>query len=485
MAEQGLKATALEQPLIPGRAGSDKDSQHEVEPTRVEPPDGGAWAWLVMSACFLVNGIIFGIINTFGILFVELKKEMVANGVEDASAKCSLVGSLTIGTTFFLSFLVGILSDKIGLRATAVLGSCLATTGMGLSALVGYKQVEILYLTYGIMFGAGASLVYTPSLTILGHYFKKRMGIVNGIVTAGSSIFTIGLSFVNQYILEHHGLEPCLQLLASLTSILIICSFTFTPLLPPAPPPAVQNASAFKRLLEKVVYLDNWRNKRFVIWTLAIPLALFGYFVPYVHLPQFARNIPLDEDEERNGEKAASLIMMIGISGGIGRIISGIIADLPSIKRNGNRIILQQVSFVSIGLCTMLLVVAPHFGGNVYEAMMVFCLIMGVFDGCFITMLGPIAFDICGPAGAGQAIGFLLGLCSLPLTVGPPVAGFFYDQFSTYTGAFLGAGVPPIVGAVAMCAIRCFPDREEKEVQDADGKLLKVSETKDTMVENA
>ena len=166
--------------------------------------------------------------------------------------------------------------------------------------------MEILYLTYGIMFGAGASLVYTPSLTILGHYFKKRMGIVNGIVTAGSSIFTIGLSFINQYILERHGLEPCLQLLASLTSILILCSFTFSPLLPPAPPPAVQDASAFKRLLEKVplnlnhtffhyliwpcqvVYLDNWRNKRFVIWTLAIPLALFGYFVPYVHLVRYA-----------------------------------------------------------------------------------------------------------------------------------------------------------------------------------------------------
>ena len=94
---------------------------------------------------------------------------------------------------------------------------------------------------------------------------------------------------------------------------------------------------------------------------------------------------------------------------------------------------LTQVSFVSIGLCTMLLVVAPHFGGSVYEAMMVFCLIMGVFDGCFITMLGPIAFDICGPAGAGQAIGFLLGLCSLPLTVGPPVAGFIYDQVRQQT----------------------------------------------------
>ena len=33
------------------------------------------------------------------------------------------------------------------------------------------------------------------------------------------------------------------------------------------------------------------------------------------------------------------------------------------------------------------------------------------------------AFDICGPAGASQAIGCLLGLCSIPLTFGPQIAG--------------------------------------------------------------
>lgn len=169
--------------------------------------------------------------------------------------------------------------------------------------------------------------------------------------------------------------------------------------------------------------------------------------------------------------------MMIGISGGmltelllcedicylgIGRVLSGIIADLPAIKKNGNRIILQQVScqqntclgqiflwhcstqhaelllqvsFFSIGLCTMLLVAAPSFGHYKYEALMVFCLVMGIFDGCFITMLGPIAFDICGPQGAGQAIGFLLSLCSLPLTIGPPVAGLIYDKVARHAGS--------------------------------------------------
>jgi MCP family monocarboxylic acid transporter-like MFS transporter 10 len=134
------------------------------------------------------------------------------------------------------------------------------------------------------MFGAGASLVYTPSLTILGHYFKRRMGLVNGIVTAGSSLFTIGLGFINEYILTHHGLEPCLQMFSCLAALLIPCSLTFLPLLPPQPCPVPPGSSACRRLLEKVVYLKNWRNKRFVIWTLAIPLALFGYFVPYVHL---------------------------------------------------------------------------------------------------------------------------------------------------------------------------------------------------------
>jgi len=429
-----------------------------------QPPDGGFWAWLVLVGCFLVNGIIFGIINTFGILFVQLKKDMVAAGVEDAATKCALIGSLTIGTTFFLSFLVGILSDKIGLRLTSIIGSILATTGMGLSAAF-YNHISVLYLTYGLMFGTGASLVYTPSLTILGHYFKKRLGLVNGIVTAGSSVFTIGLSFVNQYILDHHGLAICLQIMTMMCSVLIICAISFIPVLRSRPRVFDADQSKVRQLLENVIYFPNWRNKKYVVWTLAIPLALFGYFVPYCHLPQFAEDIRLDEDDTRNGEKASQLIMCIGVSSGIGRLVSGSLADLPMIKRNGNRIVLQQISFISIGICTMLLTLATNFGDHVFGAMLTFCFILGIFDGCFITMLGPIAFDLCGGDGAGQAIGFLLALCSIPLTIGPPVAGYIYDHVGNYIPAFLAAGVPPIVGALAMFSIRCIkikPDLSEK-----------------------
>ena len=82
------------------------------------------------------------------------------------------------------------------------------------------------------------------------------------------------------------------------------------------------------------------------------------------------------------------------------------------------------------------------------------CCILGLFDGVFITMIGPVAYDICGPNGAGQAIGFLLALCSIPLTIGPPVAGYIYDQVGDYTVAFLLAGLPPLAGALCMVLIR-------------------------------
>lgn len=84
----------------------------------------------------------------------------------------------------------------------------------------------------------------------------------------------------------------------------------------------------------------------------------------------------------------------------------------------GSCCILQVVSFIVLGLMSMMIPQCSMFAGLV-----VVCVFLGLCDGCFLTMMAPIAFELVGPMQASQAIGYLLGLMSIPMTAGPPIAG--------------------------------------------------------------
>uniref|UniRef100_A0A336MQP3 CSON004169 protein n=1 Tax=Culicoides sonorensis TaxID=179676 RepID=A0A336MQP3_CULSO len=422
-----------------------------------EPPDGTWRGWIIMLSAFLCNGVIFGIINTYSVIYLKIQKQLEESGDTEASSKAALVGSLTIGSTFFLSPVSGILVDKIGIRKTTVLGGILCAGGMFFSSYCA-TNVIALYFTYGVCFGSGAALAYTPSLAILGHYFKKYLGIANGIVTAGSSVFTVALPILLNYLIENTGLSTTFQLLSIITGLMIVSGILFKPLAPPAPKPMKKETrSAAHNLARSLINFDNWKKRKYVIWAVSIPMALFGYFVPYVHISKFVTvNFP--------EENSSYPVMCIGFASFFGRLLFGMVADLPRI----NRILLQQLAFVMIGLMTLLLPLTESF-----LLLCIFSLGMGLFDGCFISLLGPIAYDICGSAGATQAIGFLLGLCSVPLTIGPPIAGLIYDHTGSYTLPFVLAGIPPIIGALCMCSIHFVKEGPRKEaVGDTDPKHI-------------
>ncbi|XP_014470441.1 PREDICTED: monocarboxylate transporter 10 isoform X2 [Dinoponera quadriceps] len=429
--------------------GPEEGAGGTTRPTAADPPDGGLRAWMIMIGSFAINGVIFSIINTYSLIYIELQRRLTEAGESEVSSKAALVGSLTIGTTFILSPVAGILTDKFGIQITTFVGGAIASGGLLLSSLIADK-VELLYLTYGVMYGLGASLAYTPSLVILGHYFKKYMGLVNGIVTAGSSIFTTLIPYLIEFLLRRFGLEGTLRSLAALTALIMACAILFKPIPVNVPQEDERPKSKARNCMKEIVNVSIWKRKRYVLWASSIPLALFGYFVPYVHIGKFVAMTFKDADGKLP-------VMCIGITSGIGRLIFGYIADLPKV----NRILLQQISFISIGILTMLLPVTKSF-----VVLLVISLGMGLFDGCFISLLGPIAFDICGRNGATQAIGFLLGMCSIPLTVGPPIAGLLYDHTGTYDLPFLLAGVPPIVGALTMFLIRCVKEDDDRTMSD-------------------
>ncbi|XP_039207154.1 monocarboxylate transporter 10 [Crotalus tigris] len=435
-ATQGPPEKAAEQ-------GEPPQGQQET----AEPPEGG-WGWFVMLASMWCNGTVFGIQNSCGILFKSLLSEFGDPNDKQLMFRTALVNSLSMGMIFFCSPIVSVFTNMFGCRKVAVVGAAVAFVGLLSSSFV--RSLGPLYFTYGILFGCGCSFTYQPSLVILGHYFKKRLGLVNGIVTAGSSLFTITLPFLLNELVTSVGLSGTFQILCIFVFILFLAGFTYKPLMPSTKqsekgkkfklPPAKQvcNFSIFKIL--------SYR-----IWALGIPAALFGYFIPYVHL--------LKHVKERIGEHVpdVTLLLCLGITSGIGRLIFGKIADyIPGAKK----VYLQVISFLLIGLMSMMIPLC-----NSFEALIVVCLIMGLFDGCFISIMAPIAFELVGAHHVSEAIGFLLGLMSIPMTVGPPIAGKLRDHFGTYDVAFYLAGVPPIVGGAILCAIPWVHAKRKRKEQ--------------------
>lgn len=152
------------------------------------------------------------------------------------------------------------------------------------------SSIEPLYLTYGIIFACGCSFAYQPSLVILGHYFKKRLGLVNGIVTAGSSVFTILLPLLLGNLTNSVGLFYTLRVLCIFMFVLFLAGFTYRPLVPSTKEKQSEGSrlSFFSRRKfsppKKFFNFAIFKVTAYAVWAAGIPLALFGYFVPYVHL---------------------------------------------------------------------------------------------------------------------------------------------------------------------------------------------------------
>lgn len=61
-----------------------------------EPPDGGIRAWMIMISSFVINGVLFGIINTYSLIYLELQKRLTEAGENEASSKA---GNINITIT--------------------------------------------------------------------------------------------------------------------------------------------------------------------------------------------------------------------------------------------------------------------------------------------------------------------------------------------------------------------------------------------------
>ncbi|XP_065545611.1 monocarboxylate transporter 8 [Lathamus discolor] len=447
--------------------GTGAETGTEQEPSGAaapfQPPEGG-FGWVVVFAAAWCNGSIFGIHNSFGILYMMLQSDLGEGNKDPAlEFKTAWVGSLAMGMIFFCSPIVSIFTDRIGCRTTAATGAAIAFIGLLSSSFT--KSLEVRYFTYGILFGCGSSFAFQPSLVILGHYFKRRLGLANGIVAGGSCLISVPLPFFLKVVGEAIGLAHTFQVLSALMLIQIFLSMTYRPILPPSCDSRQdgQDKLGSRSMRQqcwsqtrKYFNLRIFRRKTYRIWAFGIATAVLGYLVPYTNLVKYV------EKRFQETKKDWILPVCLGAMSGLGRLIAGRIGDcIPGLKK----IYLQVASFVLLGILCMMI---PQCQG--FEGVIVICLFLGLCDGFFTTIMAPIAFELVGPMQASQAIGYLMGLMAVPMTAGTPIAGYLNDYFGNYDAAFYFAGVPPIIGGLVLSVVPLVHQRMLKKQRLDSGK---------------
>lgn len=228
------------------------------------------------------------------------------------------------------TLLSGRLVDKKGPRSALLIGSVLYGSGVALSYFA--TEPWMLYITYGILAGAGVGFVYVCPLATLIKWFPKKRGMITGLsvgVFGGGSI--IFQRVISALLLEHSVAGSFLRL-GMISFVLILVGALLT-----NNPESYVRTAAEKGEKDfataEMVKTPTFR----VIWVMFLLAVIPGLLVLGA-----AKNIGL-ELAGLESAAAASIISILALSNAGSRLVSGTLSD-----RFGTLNVLQGVFVITI-----------------------------------------------------------------------------------------------------------------------------------------
>ncbi|XP_038242057.1 monocarboxylate transporter 13-like isoform X3 [Dermochelys coriacea] len=187
-----------------------------------EPPDGG-WGWMVVLAAFFQSALVFGVIRSFGVFFMEF-----VGYFGELAGQVSWITSIGIAVQQFASPVGSALSTQYGARPVVMAGGILSGLGMLLASFA--TSLTHLYLSIGLLSGFGWALVFTPSVASVARYFKKRRTFATGLAFTGVGLSSFAFSPLFQLLVDTYAWRGALLVVAGMSFNLVVCGALIRPL---------------------------------------------------------------------------------------------------------------------------------------------------------------------------------------------------------------------------------------------------------------
>ncbi|THY81260.1 MFS general substrate transporter [Aureobasidium pullulans] len=402
---------------MPPRPDLEKSCAPLPDPSGIPTyPEGGARAWLVVLGAWCGLTASIGLYNTTGVFSV-----IISNTILTSSS------STSTGWIFSIyAFMVWI---------------------------VEYYQI---FLAFSLLTGLGSSLLLTPSMACVAHWFDARRGLASGIAWTGGGVGGVLFPLLIQGLLPHLGWAWCIRITGFI--LLFLCLISILLCRSRIPPLTRKDATSPWRatLPDYHIFLDGTGAMAFT--TLGVLFVDLAYFIPITYLPSYylsRQNLPTSSTISGSAAFGYQLLAILNVASCFGRLISGSLGD--HFGHYNTMIISLFLCVVSIFALWLPDIVTTSSDSPVL--LIIFVIIFGFVSGSNVSLTPICLGQLCGVGDYGRYYASCYTVVAFGVLVSLPAAGAILDIYGGRgrkgsKGDFWGVAV--LTGGYYVVALGCF-----------------------------
>jgi len=397
------------------------------------------YGWWIVGAGFFVALYIAGFIHFgFSALF-----EPIANDFGWSYAQISLAASVRGLEVGFLAPFVGFLMDRWGPRRLVFAGA--AIMGLGLLLLSRINSLTTFYGAYFLIAVGTSTCIGVVPMATVGNWFRKRATTATGILVSGTALGGLLVPLATRLI-DMLGWRTTMAIFGfGAWGILLPLSLLFrhkpeqygylpdgdsskNPLAGGGQPSA-QGAELDIGVKQALKSRAFWHIAMGLMCHMLAMMSVVTHVMPYLRSIGIARS---------SSSLVASAIPLTSI---LGRLGFGWLGD----RFDKKRITALGLLLTSLGLIFF------GYSATIGTWILVpFIIFIGIGYGGPVPLLPALLREYFGRVRLGTLLGLAMGAGALGSIIGPPIAGWVFDKFGSYQGAWFAFAGLVIAGMVSL-----------------------------------
>lgn len=355
-------------------------------------PEGGLSAWLVVVGSWFSLFSSLGLMNTIALF----QAYTLSHQLKDYSeGTVGWIFSLYTFLAFFCGVYIGPVFDKYGPRWLLLAGG-VCTVG-GVVSMSFCTELWHFILSFGILCGFGTSLLFTPSIAAVGHWFKARRGFATGMASTAGGVGGVIYPLMQTALFEKIGYGWTTRVLA----LICLCSCIVGNILVRSRLPPAKNATAHPdfRILKQMPFL---------LTTIGLFLLEFSLFIPLGYISTYAMHKGFSESF------AYHLIPIMNAGSVFGRALPGYYADfIGPFNTCMGSVLLSMVACLCVWLPS----------GHTTAGIVIFSVLFGFASGTSIAIAPVCIGRLCKTQEYGRYYATSYTIISFACLIGIPIGG--------------------------------------------------------------